>query len=212
MFSMKQALAYCCEPLERIKGFKEASESSEKYHIHHRFEEMGLSRKDLIEMDLLYHRPACELVFMNGWEHNVMHSKLFPSDKYALARYQIGNVPAFTEAHRKHISEAKKGVKQTPEHTLHVVEACAPIRASKEFKEKMSKAQIRRWTPERRAQQSATTRRVWETNVEFRETLKRKANIIIHKDLEEYKKYKAAGGELSWKPFRAWLAKQRKSK
>lgn len=212
MFSMKQALAYCCEPLERIKGFKEASEASEKYHIHHRFEEMGLSRKDLIEMDLLYHRPACELVFMNGREHNAMHSSCDLSDAYKAILWKPGHVPAFTEAHRKHISEAKKGVKQTPEHTLHVVEACAPIRASKEFREKLSKAQERIWTPEKRAQQSATTRRVWETNVEFRETLKRKANIIIHKDLEEYKTYKAAGGELSWKPFRAWLAKQRKSK
>jgi len=212
MFSMKQALAYCCEPLERIKGFKEASESSEKYHIHHRFEEMGLSRKDLIEMDLLYHRPACELVFMNGREHNAMHSSCDLSDAYKAILWKPGHVPAFTEAHRRHISEAQKGVKLSPEHIKHMMEALAPIRASKEFREKLSKAQIRRWTPERRAQQSATTHRVWETNTEFRETLTRKANISIHKDLEEYKKYKAAGGELSWKPFRSWLAKQRKSK
>ena len=56
MFSKKQAVAYCCEPIDIIQGFKEATESLEKYHIHHRFEDMGLSRKDLMELGLLYNR------------------------------------------------------------------------------------------------------------------------------------------------------------
>lgn len=69
MFSKKQAVAYCCEPIDTIQGFNEATESLEKYHIHHRFEDMGLSRKDLMELGLLYNRPACELVFMNGRDY-----------------------------------------------------------------------------------------------------------------------------------------------
>lgn len=212
MFSKKQAVAYCCEPIDTIQGFKEATESLEKYHIHHRFEDMGLSRKYLMELGLLYNRPACELVFMNGREHNQLHTTVIPTDTYINSRFKDGNVPTFTEEHRRHISEAKKGVKQTQEHIDHNREACRKIRASKEFKDKLKQAQARIWTDEKRKEQSAITKRVWETNTEFRENLKCKASASIHRDLNAYKQYKANGGELSWKPFRSMLAKQRKSK
>lgn len=212
MFNSAMARMYCCDPIENIKGFKEASESSEKYHIHHRFEEMGLSQADLKELGMYYNRPACELVFMNGREHNKMHTTLIPTDRLVNGQFKDGHIPEFTEEHRRHISEAKKGVKQTPEHTLHVVEACAPIRATKEFKDKLHNAQERIWTPEKRSRQSEVTKRIWATNAEFRKTIQTKFATIIKRDLEEYKKYKSNGGELSWKPFRSWLAKQRKSK
>lgn len=212
MFNSKMAQRYCCEPIEKIQGFKEASESPEKYHVHHRFEEMGLSIVDLKELGMYYNRPVCELVFMNGQEHNKMHAKLIPTDSLINGQFKNGHIPEFTEMHRRHISEAKKGVKQTPEHTRHVVETCAFIRATKEYKDKQRKIQEQLWTPEKRSKQSETTRRVWATNTEFRENLKKKVTERIHRDLEEYRKYKSVGGELSWKPFRAWLAKQRKSK
>lgn len=212
MFSTKQAQAYCCEPIDRIQGFLEASESKDRYHIHYRLEEMGLSRQDLIDMGLLYNRPACELVFMNGKEHNQMHTTVIPTDTYINSQFKDGNVPAFTEEHRRHISEAKKGVKQTQEHIDHNREACRKIRASKEFRDKLKQAQARVWTDEKRKEQSTTTKRVWETNEAFREDLKRKAFASIHRDLDAYKQYKANGGELSWKPFRSILAKQRKTK
>lgn len=212
MFSVKQAKAYCCEPIEKIQGFKKASESLEKYHIHHRFEDMGLSRQDLIGMGLLYHRPACELIFIEGREHNRKHSMVDLSDAYKNALWKAGHIPDFTEEHRRHISEAKKGVKQTQEHIDHNREACRKTRASKEFKDKLKQAQARIWTEEKRKEHSATIKRVWETNVAYRENLKHKASINIHKDLDAYKQYKANGGELSWKPFRSMLAKQRKSK
>lgn len=211
MYSDKQARAYCCEPVEKIQGFKEASVSSEKYHIHHKFEEMGLSRQDLMGMGLLYNRPACELMFLKGKEHNRIHSKIIPTDSLVNGQFKDGSVPEFTEEHRRHISEAKKGVKQTPEHTLHVKEACAPIRASVEYRNRLKAIQTELWTSERRAKQSETIRRIWETNAVFRETLKKKASVCIQKDLEQYRQYKANGGELSWKPFRSWLAKQRKA-
>lgn len=212
MFSVKQAKAYCCESIEKIQGFKKASESLEKYHIHHRFEELGLLRQDLLDMGLLYHRPACELIFMSGREHNQMHTTVIPTDAYINSRFKYGNIPTFTEEHRRHISEAKKGVKQTQEHIDHNREACRKTRASKEFKDKLKQAQARIWTEEKRKEHSAAIKRVWETNVAYRENLKHKASINIHKDLDAYKQYKANGGELSWKPFRSMLAKQRKSK
>lgn len=211
MYSDKQARAYCCEPVEKIQGFKEASVSSEKYHIHHKFEEMGLSRQDLMDMGLLYNRPARELMFIKGKEHNRIHSKIIPTDKLVNGQFKNGHIPEFTEEHRRHISEAKKGVKQTPEHTLHVKEACAPIRASVKYRNRLKAIQAELWTSENRAKQSETIKRIWETYPGYRENLQKKASIRIHKDLEAYKHYKANGGELSWKPFRSWLAKQRKA-
>lgn len=212
MFSDKQARAYCCEPIEQIQGYAEAVESADKYHIHHRFEEMGLSRNDLMELGLLYNRPACELVFMNGREHNRIHSKIMPTDSLVSGQFKNGDIPEFTEDHRRHISEAKKGVKQSPEHTLHVKEACAPIRATQEFRDKLHKAQERIWSAEKRKEHAAIIKNLWETNTEYREAMTKKASACIHKDLEAYKQYKANGGELSWKPFRSLLAKQRKAK
>lgn len=212
MYSDKQARAYCCEPVEKIQGFKEASVSSEKYHIHHKFEEMGLSRQDLMGMGLLYNRPACELMFIKGKEHNRIHSKIIPTDSLVNGQFKEGSVPEFTEEHRRHISEAKKGVKQTPEHTLHVKEACAPIRATQEFRDKLHTAQERIWSPKKCDEQARIIKNLWETNNEYREAMTKKASISIHKDLDAYKQYKASGGELSWKPFRSWLAQQRKAK
>ncbi len=211
MFSKKQAVAYCCEPIDTIQGFKEATESLEKYHIHHRFEDMGLSRKDLMELGLLYNRPACELVFMNGREHNRTHSTRDLSDKYKQTLWGKGHVPEFTAEHRQHISEAKTGVKQSPEHTLHVKEACAAIRATKEFHSKLHNAQERIWTAEKREEHAEVIKRLWGTNTEYRKAMTKKATASIHRDLEAYKQYKANGGELSWKPFRSLLAQQRKA-
>lgn len=212
MLNIKQAHKYCYESIELIQGFKEASESAEMYHVHHRFEDMGLSRKDLIELGLLYNRPACELMFIDGKEHNHRHSTYDLSEAYLKSLYQKGHIPKFTEAHRSHISEAKKGVKQSAEHTANVIKACKEIRASKEFRERLRNIQETIWTPEQRKKQSATIKHIWETNDAFRNTLKQKASKSIHKDLEAYKQYKANGGTLSWKPFRSWLAQQRKCK
>lgn len=203
MLNIKQAHKYCYESIELIQGFKEASESAEMYHVHHRFEDMGLSRKDLIELGLLYNRPACELMFIDGKEHNRRHSTYDLSEAYLKSLYQKGHIPKFTEAHRSHISEAKKGVKQSAEHTANVIKACKEIRASKEFRERLRNIQETIWTPEQRKKQSATIKHIWETNNALRNTLKQKAFKSIHKDLEAYKQYKANGGTLSWKPFRS---------
>lgn len=47
-----------------------------QWQVHHRFEDMGLSRADLKEMNLYYHRPACELIIMTASEHRSHHIKL----------------------------------------------------------------------------------------------------------------------------------------
>lgn len=212
MFSESQATRYCCEPIEKIQGFQEASASTERYHIHHRFEEMGLYRKDLLALGLLYNRPACELIFIRGKEHNSNHSTYDLSEAYLKVLFKKGNIPEFTKEHRKHISESKKGVKQSPEHTANVIKACRKIRESQDYRNRLRVIQEKAGTTEKRNEQSSIIKNLWNNNQEYRKTLQAKAKSSVNKDLKIYKQYKANGGTLSWKPFRTWLAQQRKSK
>lgn len=75
------AKKYCCEPLEKIEGFKDALESEEKYVIHHRLEDSGISRRELIKLGLYYKRPAEELVWMTDSEHKRHHIKLLSKEE-----------------------------------------------------------------------------------------------------------------------------------
>lgn len=74
MFSQRQAKSYCCEASSNIEGYEAAVASKERYSIHHRFEAMGLSSKDLIELGLYYKRPACELIFLPNSYHSTLHN------------------------------------------------------------------------------------------------------------------------------------------
>lgn len=63
----------CCEDLSLIENYKEAINSEEKYHLHHRLGEK-YSVKELKKMNMYYHRPACELIFLRHDEHLRLHS------------------------------------------------------------------------------------------------------------------------------------------
>lgn len=65
---------YCREPLENIKGYKEAVESEGRYDCHH-INELTFTRDELKKMNMYYNRPASELVFMKAEEHRKWHNK-----------------------------------------------------------------------------------------------------------------------------------------
>lgn len=74
---MKRLRKYCNE-YQEIENYEEAVRSPEGYDLHHRKEIETLedgtvvlrSKKELIEMDLYYHRPPEELIFLKRTEHN----------------------------------------------------------------------------------------------------------------------------------------------
>lgn len=71
----KNAVKYCCEPLELVENYKEAVESSALWHCHHRKEtETGMSREKLKQDGLYYNRPASELIFLKHGEHIKLHN------------------------------------------------------------------------------------------------------------------------------------------
>lgn len=194
--------AYCCEPVDRIQGYEQATASPELFACHHRFEEMGLSREDLKEMGLYYNRPACELVFVPFDEHNRFHSGIIPSEASMRSRFQKGRVPTFTDAHRQKISEAKRGVRQSPEHTARVVEAQKATRASQGYRDGARSRMVERFaSTEARQLQAGHMSELWKDD-KFRQARGAALSKAISADAEAYSEYKAAGGTLSWKEWR----------
>lgn len=203
MFSKTMPKMYCCGAVEHIQGYTQAATSPELFACHHRFEEMGLSRKDLKEMGLYYKRPVCELIFMPLEKHRHLHNSVIPMATQIKGHYQKGRVPVFTEEHCQHISEAKKGVRQNPEHTAHVVEAQRVTRSSMAYRKGAQQRMVTRFAdPECRQQQSAHITELWK-NDSYRQAQCAAVGKAIQADAEAYKAYKTAGGSLSWKTWRS---------
>lgn len=75
-----EASHYCRESLEAIEGYERAVSSSEQWDLHHRLEvspdgKPVYTRKQLRQLDLLYHRPASELIFLPHGEHMALHAR-----------------------------------------------------------------------------------------------------------------------------------------
>lgn len=78
MINIKTLKTYCSEDITLIENFKEAINSSELYHCHHRLEVQDdgtkLSRQYLIDNNLYFNRPASELILLTKPEHTRLHA------------------------------------------------------------------------------------------------------------------------------------------
>ena len=83
MITSESKLKRVCKDFRDIENYEEAVKSPEQYDLHHRKEIETLddgtvvlrSMKDLKDLDLYYHRPAEELIFLSHSEHMSMHHK-----------------------------------------------------------------------------------------------------------------------------------------
>ena len=68
---------FCCEDISLIENYDKAiSDNTQMWQCHHRLEtDKKISAKDLISMDMYYHRPANELIFLTKFEHLSLHHK-----------------------------------------------------------------------------------------------------------------------------------------
>ena len=79
MISERTAKMYCCEGISLIENYHQAIADKEKmWEIHHRREcdDEGrtlFTKKQLIEMNLYYKRPASELIFVTRSMHKKIH-------------------------------------------------------------------------------------------------------------------------------------------
>ena len=82
MISERNAKRYCSEDITLIENYHQAIADKERmWEIHHRRECDDEGRtlftgKQLIEMNLYYHRPASELIFVTHDMHRQKHSEM----------------------------------------------------------------------------------------------------------------------------------------
>lgn len=126
MVKYKLAKRYCCEDISLIENYEQAKRDLlEVWDIHHRKEDEGYSREELIDSDMYYHRPASELKFLTHAEHSSLHNK---GDKNPFYGKQL------SEEHREKISlnHADFSGERNPNYGKH---------RSEETKKKLSEAQ-----------------------------------------------------------------------
>lgn len=72
---------YCKDDVSKIENYEKAvNDSSKIYEVHHRNEltldgKFAHTKKDLIRMNMYYHRPCGELIFLTKEEHTSLHRK-----------------------------------------------------------------------------------------------------------------------------------------
>lgn len=180
MFNQYHAYQFCREPFDRIEGFAEAFESEESYEIHHRFEEMSLSFKDLIALGMYYRRPACELIFLKKSVHRSLHNRLRYADEEFCSSRRAASKRAWADPERRYqqflrsvashntpelrerMSEVTKLRWTDPEYREQHVEALRQAHSRPEARLAMWQACVRRWMQDgAHQQQSKATELSW---------------------------------------------------
>lgn len=119
MIDRMRVNAYCIEDISLIENYKEAVEDkSETWVCHHKLElheDYLNTAEDLDMMNLYYHRPACELIFLKRSEHVKLHnSNIVRANIIKNTFVKAGKAYKHTEEDRKKISAALKGKKRGP--------------------------------------------------------------------------------------------------
>lgn len=109
---------YCKDDLSKIENYDKAiADQTQTWDIHHRLEltldgEDALSMKDLKRMNMYYHRPYFELIFLTSAEHISMHHKGRKAPNKGMPSPNKGKrKPPRTPEHSMKISLARKGLK-----------------------------------------------------------------------------------------------------
>ena len=108
--------SYCSEPLDKIEHYEEAlADNFAGWCIHHRLEIQPdgtrMSRQELKDNGLYFHRPASELVFMKVCEHVTLHHKdkvISAETRNKLSALHKGK--HLSAEHRQKIAEAFTGM------------------------------------------------------------------------------------------------------
>lgn len=101
MINFYYANKFCIDNVSLIENYELAKKDLlETWHIHHRREDEGFSKQELINLGLYYKRPASELIFLRHKEHMSLHMK---------GRISPMKGKHHSEETRVKMSESKKG-------------------------------------------------------------------------------------------------------
>ena len=129
---MKRDYKCYCDTIENVENYEKALEDDFKgWHCHHRLEThtsdgerrlVDISMDELVALDMYYHRPASELIFMTTLEHKRLHLKGKPHSEEMRKKMSeaMKGKPSprkgkhLSEEHKRKIGEANKGKKLGP--------------------------------------------------------------------------------------------------
>ena len=135
MIDKNRAHRYCKDDITKIANYDKAiADTTQTWVIHHRLEltldgDFAHSKADLIRMDMYYHRPYFELIFLPKAEHISIHKNGKNNPMYG---------KHFSKESRKKISESLKGKACSEEHRRKLSEANKGKHHSNESRKKMS--------------------------------------------------------------------------
>lgn len=112
-----------CNDIENVENYEKAkADDFRGWHCHHRLEThnsdgerrlVDLLAKELKALDMYWHRPANELVFMTESEHHCLHNKSkigsHPSEETRRKMSKAQSGKKLSEEHKKKISVSNKG-------------------------------------------------------------------------------------------------------
>lgn len=119
MINVKSVKSYCCEDISNIENYEEAVAAPEMWECHHRLETHNsdgeerlvfISKDELIALDMYYHRPPEELIFLTHKDHVKLHktgTKHSVETKRKQSEAAKGRT--FSEEHKRKLSVALKG-------------------------------------------------------------------------------------------------------
>jgi hypothetical protein len=133
----KHIKEYCKDDLSKIENYDKAVDDTEHLWVcHHRLEltldgEFAHSKKELIRMNIYYHRPYFELIFMKDADHRRLHATnriISEETRKKLSKINKGKASTFkgkkhTEEFKRKISKARTGMKFSKEHCKHISES-----------------------------------------------------------------------------------------
>ena len=145
MINEYTAKKYCSEDISIIENYELAvNDTTQTWDCHHRGEILPCGRfsiDDLKKFGLYYKRPASELIFLTKAEHTRLHNICVPlseATKKAIGEALKG-IPK-SEDHKKAISDAKKGVPLSEANKQAISDALKGIPKSEAHKKAMSEA------------------------------------------------------------------------
>ena len=135
----KYAKKFCNEDISLIENYAKAiADSTQIWECHHRRENI-YSKKELLEKNEYYNRPACELIFLTKSEHRALpHKGKHRSEETKRKISEARKGMKLSEEARRKMSEAQKGKIFTEEHKRKIAEARKGKHHTEEARRKMS--------------------------------------------------------------------------
>lgn len=138
-----------CDNIENVENYELAkSDNFVGWDCHHRLEThnsdgerrlVDIESRELKALDMYFHRPAKELIFLTRKEHNYLHNKGKKTSEEAKRKQSEAHKGKhLTEEHKNKISESNKGRKPSEEHKRKLSEVMKGRKPSEVTMKKLS--------------------------------------------------------------------------